>query len=55
MMAMTFSPFGCWYPEYPIPSPLFGYGVGPVAMEHAQSELLLCREMPHARDERLPP
>src|SRR5262245_6942933 len=23
-MAMTFSPFWCVYPEYPIPSPLFG-------------------------------
>jgi len=34
--------------------PFFGYGIGPVAMEHAQIELLLGREMPHAGHKRLP-
>ena len=34
--------------------PFFGHGVGPVAMEHAEVKLLLCREMPHTGYERLP-
>jgi hypothetical protein len=29
-------------------------GVGPVAMEYAQVEVLLGRQMPHTGDERLP-
>ena len=37
-----------------MPSPFFGHGVGPVAMEHAEIELLLGREMPHTRHKRLP-
>jgi len=31
--------------------PFFGHGVGPVAMEHAEVELLRCRKMPHAGHE----
>ena len=34
--------------------PFFGHGVGPVAMEHAQIEVLLGREMPHTGHKRPP-
>jgi len=33
---------------------LFGHGVGPVAMEHAEVKFLLIREMGHTGHERLP-
>ena len=35
-------------------APFFGHGVGPVAMEHGEIELLLCSEMLHTGYERLP-
>src|SRR5437588_9202211 len=54
MIAMTLSPFWCLYPENPMPSPFFCHGVGSVAMEHAEIELFLCREMPHTGHKRLP-
>src|SRR5215471_18947663 len=54
VMAMPFSPFWCLYPENPIPSPLFGHGIGPVAMQHAEIELLLGREKPYTGHKRLP-
>jgi hypothetical protein len=54
VIAMTFSPFWCLYPENPIPSPLFWPRCGPVALEHADVELFLRREMPHTRHKRLP-
>src|SRR5262249_20600600 len=34
--------------------PFFGPGVGPVAMEYGEIEVLLGREMPHTGYERLP-
>src|ERR1700745_971337 len=37
-----------------MPSPLFGHGVRPVAMEHSKIELFLDREMPHTGYKRLP-
>ena len=37
-----------------MPSPLFGHSVSPVTMEHAQIEVLLCREMPHTGHKRPP-
>ena len=52
VIAMTFSPFWRLYPENPIPSS-FSHGIGPVAMQHAEIELLLGREMPHTGHKRL--
>src|SRR5215831_15536347 len=54
VMAMTFSPFRACGPSSPCHRPLFGHGIGPVAMEHAEIELLLGREMPHTGHKRLP-
>ena len=35
--------------------PLFwGHGIGPIAVEHAEVEVLLCREMGHTGEERMP-
>jgi hypothetical protein len=43
------------YPRVPNSiTPLFGHGVGPVAMEHAKIEVLLGREMPHTSHKRPP-
>jgi len=53
MIAMTLSPFWCLYPNSNA-IPLFGHGVGAVAMEHAEIELLLGHKMPHTGHKRLP-
>ena len=41
-------------PRNPMECAFFGYGVGSVAMEHAEIELFLCCEMPHTGHTRLP-
>jgi len=54
MIAMTVSPFWLCTTSPQFYHPLFGHGVGPVAMEHAKIEVLLGREMPHTSHKRPP-
>jgi hypothetical protein len=53
-MVMAFSPFWGLSPEEPMPSPLFGDGVRPVAMEPADIQFLLGCAMRHTDPERPP-